>query len=57
MLKIFTIYSIILIIWTFIACVCKIIKSNKIEKRISYFISIVLYFPILYVLVKMLKML
>ena len=57
MLKIFTIYSMVLIIWAMIVCVCKIIKSNKAEKRIISSLSIVLYCPILYVLVEMLKML
>ena len=57
MLKIFTIYSMVLIIWGMIVCVCKIIKSNKIEERIIDSLSLVLYCPMLYVLVEMLKML
>lgn len=57
MLKIFTIYSMVLIIWAMIVCVCKIIKSNKAEERIGKSISLVLYCPMLYVLVEMLKML
>ena len=57
MLKIFTIYSMVLIIWAMIVCVCKIIKSNEAEERIINSVSIVLYCPMLYVLVEMLKML
>ena len=57
MLKIFTIYSMVLIIWAMIVCVCKIIKSNEVEERIINSVSIVLYCPMLYVLVEMLKML
>ena len=57
MLKIFTIYSMVLIIWTMIVSVCRIIKSNKVEERIINSVSIVLYCPMLYVLVEMLKML
>ena len=57
MLKIFTIYSMVLIIWAMIVCICKIIKSNKIEEKIINSLSIVLYCPMLYVLVEMLKML
>ena len=57
MLKIFTIYSMVLIIWAFIVCIYRIIKSNKIEERIINSLSIVLYCPMLYVLVEMLKML
>ncbi len=57
MLKIFTIYSMVLIIYSMILCICKIIKSNKIEERIINSLSIVLYCPMLYVLVEMLKML
>ena len=57
MLKIFTIYSMVLIIWAMIVSVCKIIKSNEAEERIINSVSIVLYCPMLYVLVEMLKML
>lgn len=57
MLKIFTIYSMILIIWAMILCICKIIKSDEVENRIISFLSIALYCPMLYVLVEMLKML
>lgn len=57
MLKIFTIYSMVLIIWAMIVCIYKIIKSNKIEERIISSLSVVLYCPMLYVLVEMLKML
>ena len=57
MLKIFTIYSMTLIIWAMIVSVCKIIKSNEVEERIINSVSIVLYCPMLYVLVEMLKML
>ena len=57
MLKIFTIYSMVLIIYSMILCICKIIKSNKIEERIISSLSVVLYCPMLYVLVEMLKML
>ena len=57
MLKIFTIYSMVLIIYSMILCVCKIIKSNAVEERIISFLSIALYCPMLYVLVEMLKML
>lgn len=57
MLKIFTIYSMVLIIYSMILCICKIIKSNKIEERIINSLSIVLYCPMLYVLIEMLKML
>ena len=57
MLKIFTIYSMVLIIYSMILCICKIIKSNKIEERIINSLSIALYCPMLYVLVEMLKML
>ena len=57
MLKIFAIYSIVLMIYCMIFCVCKIIKSNKVEERIGKSISLVLYFPMLYVLIEMLKML
>ena len=57
MLKIFTIYSMVLIIYSMILCICKIIKSNAEEERIINSLSIVLYCPMLYVLVEMLKML
>ncbi len=57
MLKIFTIYSMVLIIYSMILCICKIIKSDAVENRIISFLSIVLYCPMLYVLVEMLKML
>ena len=57
MLKIFTIYSMVLIIWAMIVCIYRIIKSNKIEERIINSLSVVLYCPMLYVLVEMLKML
>lgn len=57
MLKIFTIYSMVLIIWAMIVCIYRIIKSNKIEEKIINSLSIVLYCPMLYVLVEMLKML
>ena len=57
MLKIFTIYSMVLIIYLMILCICKIIKSDAVEERIISFVSIVLYCPMLYVLVEMLKML
>lgn len=57
MLKIFTIYSMVLIIYSMILCICKIIKSDVVENRIISFLSIVLYCPMLYVLVEMLKML
>ena len=57
MLKIFTIYSMVLIIYSMILCICKIIKSDEVENRIISFLSIVLYCPMLYVLIEMLKML
>lgn len=57
MLKIFTIYSMVLIIYSMILCICKIIKSDAVENRIISFLSVVLYCPMLYVLVEMLKML
>ena len=57
MLKIFTIYSMVLIIYSMILCICKIIKSNTVEERIISFLSIALNCPMLYVLVEMLKML
>ena len=57
MLKIFTIYSMVLIIYSMIICICKIIKSDVVENRIISFLSIALYCPMLYVLVEMLKML
>lgn len=57
MLKIFTIYSMVLIIYSMILCVCKIIKSDVVEERIISSVSIVLYCPMLYVLIEMLKML
>ena len=57
MLKIFTIYSMVLIIYSMILCICKIIKSNAVEERIISFLSIALYCPMLYVLVEILKML
>lgn len=57
MLKIFTIYSMVLIIYSMIVCVCKIIKSNAVEERIINFLSVALYCPMLYVLIEMLKML
>lgn len=57
MLKIFTIYSMVLIIYSMILCICKIIKSDVVENRIISFLSIVLYCPMLYVLVEMLKIL
>ncbi len=57
MLKIFTIYSMVLIIYSMILCICKIIKSDAVENRIISFLSIVLYCPMLYVLVEILKML
>lgn len=57
MLKIFTIYSMVLIIYSMMICICKIIKSNAVEERIISFLSIALYCPMLYVLVEMLKML
>ena len=55
MLKIFTIYSMVLIIYSMILCICKIIKSDEVENRIISFLSIALYCPMLYVLVEMLK--
>ena len=57
MLKIFTIYSMTLMVCSMIVSVCKIIKSNEAEERIINSVSIVLYCPMLYVLVEMLKML
>lgn len=57
MLKIFTIYSMVLIIYSMILCVCKIIKSDVVEERIIDSLSVVLYCPMIYVLVEMLKML
>ena len=57
MLKIFTIYSMTLMVCSMIISVCKIIKSNEVEERIINSVSIVLYCPMLYVLVEMLKML
>ncbi len=57
MLKIFTIYSMVLIIYSMILCICKIIKSDAVEERIINSVSIVLYCPMIYVLVEMLKML
>ena len=57
MLKIFTIYSMVLIIYSMILCICKIIKSDEVENRIISFLSIALYCTMLYVLVEMLKML
>ena len=57
MLKIFTIYSMVLIIYSMILCICKIIKSDAVENRIISFLSIALYCPMLYVLIEMLKML
>ena len=57
MLKIFTIYSMVLIIYSMILCICKIIKSDAVENRIISFLSIVLYCPMIYVLVEMLKIL
>ena len=57
MLKIFTIYSMVLIIYSMILCICKIIKSDEVENRIISSVSIALYCPMLYVLVEMLKML
>ena len=57
MLKIFTIYSMVLIIWGMILCICKIIKSDAVEERIISSLSVALYCPMLYVLVEMLKML
>lgn len=57
MLKIFTIYSMVLIIYSMILCVCKIIKSDVVEERIISSLSVVLYCPMLYVLIEMLKML
>ena len=57
MLKIFTIYSMVLIIYSMILCICKIIKSDAVENRIISFLSVILYCPMLYVLVEMLKML
>lgn len=57
MLKIFTIYSMVIVIWGMIVCIRNIIKSNKVEERIISFLSIALYCPMLYVLVEMLKML
>ena len=57
MLKIFTIYSMVLIIYSMILCICKIIKSDAVEERIISSLSVVLYCPMIYVLVEMLKML
>lgn len=57
MLKIFTIYSMVLIIYSMILCICKIIKSDVAEERIINSVSIVLYCPMIYVLIEMLKML
>lgn len=57
MLKIFTIYSMVLIIYSMILCICKIIKSDVVEERIINSVSIVLYCPMIYVLIEMLKML
>ena len=57
MLKIFTIYSMVLIIYSMILCICKIIKSDAVEESIISSLLIVLYCPMIYVLVEMLKML
>lgn len=57
MLKVFTIYSIALLILNIVISVCRIIKSNKKEERIINFLSLVLYYPMIYVLIEMLKML
>ena len=57
MLKIFTIYSMVLIIYSMILCICKIIKSDALEERIISSLSVVLYCPMIYVLIEMLKML
>ena len=57
MLKIFTIYSMVLIIYSMILCICKIIKSDAVEERIISSLSVVLYCTLLYVLVEILKML
>lgn len=57
MLKIFTIYSVILIVYCMIISIYRIIKLNKVEERIISFISLVLNCPVLYVLIEMLKML
>ena len=51
MLKIFTIYSMVLIIYSMILCICKIIKSDAVEERIISSLSVVLYCPMLYVLI------
>ena len=57
MLKIFTIYSMVLIIWSMLISVYKIIKSNETEERIIGFTSLILFCPMIYVLIEMLKML
>lgn len=57
MLKVFTIYSMALMIWDMLSLVCRMIKSNVTEERITSFMALVLYCPILYVLIEMLKML
>lgn len=57
MLKIFTIYSMVLIIWSMLISVYKVIKSNVAEERIINFASLILYCPMVYVLIEMLKIL
>lgn len=57
MLKIFIIYSMVLIIWSMLISVCKIIKSNEKKERIINFTSLTLFFPMIYVWIEILKML
>lgn len=57
MLKIFTIYSMVLMILSMVISVYKVIKSNETEERIINFVSLILYCPMVYVLIEILKML
>lgn len=57
MLKAMVIYSIVILVICLIVALIKMIKSNSMDVRISYFIGFISNCPILYVLIKMLGML
>lgn len=57
MLKAMVIYSIVIIVMALISELIKILKSNSMDTRVTYFIGFIFNCPILYVLIKMLGML
>lgn len=57
MLKAMVIYSIVILVICLIVELIKILKSNSMDDRITYFIGFIFNCPIVYVLIKMLGML